>query len=97
MEQAMTNIQSSTRSKIIAAALTAVTLTGALAITSNKAHAGSGHFGVGLGIGLVTGALVGAAASHAHVAPVYVDRECYFKRRYNKWGKPYLIKVCNYY
>ena len=85
-----------TRSKIIAAALAAVTLAGALATTSNEAQAGSyKNFGVGLGIGFATGAIAGAAASGAFAAPVY--RECHFVRRYNHWGEPRLIKVCNYY
>ena len=91
METAMTN----TRTRIIAAAFAAVTLAGALATTTNQAQAGSHHhFGVGLGIGFATGALVGAAVASG---PVYVDRECHYVRRYNRWGEPRLIKVCNYY
>jgi hypothetical protein len=92
METAMTN----TRSKIIAAALAAVTLAGTFAATSGQAQAGSYHkFGVGLGIGFATGALVGAAASGAFAGPVY--RECHYVRRYNHWGEWRLVKVCNYY
>lgn len=87
--------KSHTRSKLIAAALAVTTLAGTFAATSSEAQARP-RFGVGLGIGLAVGALAGAAiASHAHAAPVY--RECYFKRRHDKWGNPYLVKVCNYY
>lgn len=89
--------KSNTRSKLIAAALAVTTLAGTFAATSSEAQARP-RFGVGLGIGLAVGALAGAAiASHAHAAPVYVEGECYYKRRYNKWGNPYLVKVCNYY
>ena len=35
-----------------------------------------------------------AAASHRYVEPVYVDGECCYIERYNLWGRPRLIKVC---
>jgi hypothetical protein len=42
---------------------------------------------------LVVGALAGATIANG---PVYVRRDCYFVRRYNRWGEPRLIKVCDY-
>jgi hypothetical protein len=84
--------RSNTRSKFIAATLAAVTLAGAVVATSGDAQARP-RFGTGLGIGLAVGALAGATIASG---PVYVRRDCYFVRRYNRWGDPRLIKVCDY-
>jgi hypothetical protein len=63
-----------------------------------QAQAGSHHkFGVGLGIGFAAGVLAGVSASGTFAGPVYVERDCRYVRRYNRWGEPRLIKVCDYY
>ena len=52
-------------------------------------------FGVGLVIGIATGALVGAAvASGAYATPVY---SCRYVERYDRWGNIRLIRVCDAY
>ena len=86
-----------TKSKTIAAALAALTLAGALTVTSGQAEAHP-KFGTGLGIGLAVGALVGAAAaSNAYAEPAYGYRECHYVHRYNRWGYVRVIKVCEIY
>ena len=89
METAMTN----TRSKIIAATLAVATLAGTFAAASGEAQARP-RFGTGLGIGLAVGALAGATIV---TSPVYDDRDCRYVRRYNRWGEPRLIKICDDY
>jgi hypothetical protein len=84
-----------TKSKIIAAALAAVTLTGAVIGTSAPAQAyhHHHHFGPALGIGLAIGTIA-AAASNAYAEPVY---ECRYVKRYNRWGERRIIKICERY
>lgn len=83
-----------------AAALTALTLATTLAIPSNDAQARP-RWGTGLAVGLIGGAMIGAAvASQAQAAPVYVDgyRRCRFVRQYDAYG--YYVgkeRVCHYY
>ncbi len=85
-----------TKSKIIAAALAAVTLTGAVVGTSAPAfawhphhHHGFGALGVGLAIGTIAAA---AAASNAYAEPAY---ECRYVKRYNRWGELRVVKICD--
>ena len=88
-----------TKSKIIAATLAVVTLTGAVLGTSAPAFAWHHHhhhgFGPGLGIGLAIGTIAAAAAaSNAYAEPVY---ECRYVERYNRWGHLRVVKVCDGY
>jgi hypothetical protein len=88
MEHAMT------KSKILAATVAAVTLTGAVLGTSAPAFAWHHHhhgYGPGLGIGLAIGTIAAAAAASNAYEPVY---ECYYQKRYNRWGHRYYVKVC---
>ncbi len=83
----------------IAATLTALTLAATLAMPSSDAQARG--WGGALAVGLIGGAIVGAAvASQAHAGPVYVDgyRRCRFVRQYDAYGF-YVgtAKVCHYY
>jgi hypothetical protein len=82
-----------TKSKFTGPALAALALAGCLVATSGNAQAHP-RFGVGLGIGIATGALVGAAvASGAYAtSPVY---SCRYVERYDRWGNIRLIKVCD--
>lgn len=93
----MTN-KSKTASKTVAAALAALTLAGTLATTSSEAQARP-RFGTALGIGIVAGTLIGAAAaSHAYAGPTYVTGgygECRYVERYNRWGHLRVVKVCD--
>ena len=70
-----------------AAALAALALAATLAIPSNDAQARP-RWGTGLAVGLIGGAIVGAAvASHAYAGPYYVDgRRCRFVRQYDAYG-----------
>ncbi len=88
-----------TKSKIIAATLAAVTLTGAVLGTSAPAFAWHNHhhhgFGPGLGIGLAIGTIAAAAAaSNAYVEPAY---DCRYVERYDRWGRLRVFKVCDGY
>jgi len=83
-----------TKSKFTSAALATLALAGCLVATSGNAQAHP-RFGVGLGIGIATGALIGAAAaSSAYGGPVY---SCRYVERYDRWGNIRLIKVCDVY
>lgn len=89
--------QTMTKSKIIAATLAVVTLTGAVLGTSAPALAWHHHhhgFGPGLGIGLAIGTIAAAAAASNAYAPAY---ECYYQKRYNRFGHRYYVKVCERY
>ena len=84
-------------SKFTGVALATLALVGCLIATSGNAQAHP-RFGVGLGIGIATGALIGAAAaSGAYASPVYGYRECRYVERYDRWGNIRLIRVCNVY
>ncbi len=83
-----------TKSKIPGAALGTLPLVGRLVATSGDAQAHP-RFGVGLGIGIATGAVIGAAvASGAYATPVY---SCRYVERYDRWGNIRLIRVCDAY
>lgn len=87
-----------TKSKMIAAALAAVTLATALTAAGSDAQARP-RFGAGLGIGLAAGALIGIAASNAYAGPAYVVepgyRDCRYVERYDRWGNLRTVKVCD--
>lgn len=81
----------SIRSKIAAAALAAVTLTGAMAVTSQDAHASK--FGVGLGVGIAAGALIASGAyAHGYHYGYYAPVRCHWVKRYDAYGY-YIGKV----
>ncbi|HZD90489.1 MAG TPA: hypothetical protein VE224_10345 [Pseudolabrys sp.] len=90
-----------TKSKIIAATLAAATLTGAVIGTSSPALAWHHHhhgFGPGIGIGLAIGTIAAAAAaSNAYAEPAYAAPayDCYYQKRYDRWGQRYVVKVCD--
>ena len=79
-----------------AAALTALTVATTLAMPSSEAQARRW----GLGLGLVTGAVVGAAIANSYAQPVYVGgvRRCYWQRQFDGIGN-YMgtVKVCKFY
>ncbi len=85
-----------TKSKIIAATVAALTLTGAILGTSAPALAWHPHhhhgFGPAMGIGLAIGTIAAAAAASNTYEPVY---ECYYQKRYDRWGQRYYVKVCD--
>ena len=85
-----------TKSKIIAATLAAVTVTGATIGTSAPALAWHPHhhgFGPALGVGLAIGTIAAAAAaSNAYAEPVY---ECRYVKRYDRWGNLRVVKICD--
>ena len=79
-----------------AAALTALTVATTLAMPSSDAQARRW----GLGLGLVTGAVVGAAIANSYAHPVYVGgfRRCHWQRQFDDFGN-YMgkAKVCRIY
>ena len=82
-----------TKSKMIAAALAALTLATTFTAFGGEAQARP-RFGAGLGIGLAAGALIGAAAvSNSYYEPGY--RECRYVDRLDRWGNVRTIKVCD--
>lgn len=85
-----------TKSKTIAAALTALTLATTFTAIGGQAQAHP-HFGHGWGIGagFVAGTLIGAAAASSaySYAPGYT--ECRYVGRYDRWGNWYRVKICD--
>lgn len=82
--------------KTLTAALAAVTLFAAVAASTSESQARPRH-GAAIGIGLVAGVLIGAAAaSNAYGRPAYDDRECGYIKRYDRMGRPHYQKVCSY-
>ncbi len=82
-----------TKSKIIASAIAALTLTSAVIGTSAPAQAGfKHHFHPGLGI-----LAIGALATAATVAASHEERDfdCRYVKRHNRWGAPYMVKICD--
>ena len=79
-----------------AAALTALTVATTIAMPSSEAQARRW----GLGLGLVTGAVVGAAIANSYAQPVYVGgfRRCFWQRQFDGLGN-YMgtVKVCKIY
>ena len=85
-----------TRSKTIAAALAALTFATTFTAITGEAQARQGHWGRGIGLGFAAGALIGAvAASSAYAAPAYDYSECRYIRRYDRWGYPHAVRVCD--
>lgn len=88
----------STKTRIAAAALAAVTLAGAIAASTGEASA-KPKFGPALGFGIVAGTAIGlAAASSAYGAPAYgYYGGCRWAPRYNAWGQ-YVgsVRVCGW-
>jgi hypothetical protein len=83
--------------KTLTTALAALTLAGTIAASSGEAQARP-RFGTALGIGLVAGTLIGAAAaSNAYASPTYVSAygDCRYVERYNRWGHLRVVKVCD--
>ena len=90
--------------KIVAAALTALTLITTVAVSSGQAQAKS--WGTGLGIGIAAGVVLGAAAvsngyGYGYRAPAYVVEPGYGCRsvaRFDAWGN-YVrtVRVCDVY
>jgi hypothetical protein len=81
--------------KTLTAALAAVTLFAAVAASTSESQARPRH-GAAIGIGLVAGALIGAAVvSNAYAGPGYSYRECRYVERYNRWGHLRVVKVCD--
>jgi hypothetical protein len=95
METAMTKFST----KTLATALAALTLAGTIAASSGEAQARP-RFGTALGIGIIAGTLIGAAAaSNAYAGPAYVSDpgygDCRYVERYNRWGHLRVVKVCD--
>jgi hypothetical protein len=89
----------SIKTRIAAAAVAVLALTGGIAATTQEAQAG--YRGVGIGVGVAAGALFGAAlASNAYDAPVYASggyRRCGWVRQFDVYGN-YIgrVRTCNY-
>ena len=89
----------STKTKIAACLLAALTLGTSVLATSGEAQAKGWGWG-GVGLGIAAGAMIGAAAaSSAYSGPAYVydGPRCRFVRQYDSYG--YYIgttKVCRY-
>jgi hypothetical protein len=79
-----------TKSKIFAATLAAVTLTGAVLGASAPAFAWHLHHRHGYRPGLAIGTIAAAAATSNAYEPVY---ECYYQKRYNRSSHRYYVKV----
>ncbi len=81
-----------------AAALTALTVATTLAMPSSEAQAR--RWGPALGLGIVTGAVVGAAIANSYAQPVYVGgvRRCHWQSQFDGFGN-YMgkVKVCRIY
>lgn len=85
--------------KTLTTALAALTLAATFAATSGEAQARP-RFGTALGIGIVAGTLIGAAAaSNAYGGPAYISDpgygDCRYVERYNRWGHLRVVKVCD--
>ncbi len=79
-----------------AAALTALTIATSFALPSSEAQAR--RWGPALGLGIVTGAVIGAAIVNSQ--PVYVGgmRRCHWVRQYDDFGNyAGTAKVCRVY
>jgi hypothetical protein len=99
METTMTTFNTKTASKTLATAVAALTLAGSIAASSGEAQARP-RFGTALGIGIVAGTLIGAAAaSNAYASPACVSGpaydDCRYVERYNRWGHLRVVKVCD--
>ena len=75
----------STKTKIAAVAVAALTLAGSMAVTSNEAQARGGRGALLFGA-IVAGTLIGAAAANSYYEPAYGYRRCHWVPRYNSYG-----------
>lgn len=78
----------SIKTSLAAAAIAALTLTGGIAASTNRAEAGNGG---AVGFGIAAGLLAGAAiANNAYAQPAYVvdygPRRCGWVRQYDGYG-----------
>lgn len=80
--------------KTLTAALAAITLLTAVAASSSESQARP-RYGAAIGIGLVAGALIGAAAASNAYGAGYDYRECRYVERYDRWGHLRVVKVCD--
>lgn len=80
--------------KTLTAALAAVTLFTAVAASTGESQARP-RYGAAIGIGLVAGALIGAAAASNAYGADYGYRECRYVERYDRWGHLRVVKVCD--
>jgi hypothetical protein len=87
----------STKTKIAAVALAALTLAGSLAVTSNEAQAKGGKkaFAIGLGAAALFGAA--AASSYGYDHGYYGHRRCFWDAHYNEYGELVRVRVCDRY
>lgn len=82
------------------AALAALTLVAAVAVSGGQAEAKGWKTGVAVGVGVLAGAAIASHAYGAYGAPVYVGgpgyRECRTIARYDAWGN-YIrtVRVCD--
>lgn len=87
------------KTKIAALALAAVTLTAAIA-TSSDAQARPRWGGAAVGLG-IAGVLIGAAAASNAYGGYYAAgpsyRECRYVERFNAWGHRRLVRICDVY
>lgn len=85
----------SIKTQIAAFAVAGIALSGGLAATTQQAQAG--HHGVGIGLGIATGALVGAAIASGAYADGYAYRRCGWVRQYDAYGH-YIgrVRTCDY-
>ena len=84
-----------TSRKTVAAALAALTLVTATAMTGTQAEAKGWKTGLAIGVGV--GLLAGAAAAHAYHGPYYAHGySCRPVARYDAWGN-YIrtVRVCD--
>jgi hypothetical protein len=83
----------SIKTKIAALALATVAVTGAL--TSTQAQAKPLNW---VGPAIVGAAVIGTAVAVSSNGGYYGDyRRCGWAPRYNAFGQPYMVRVCNYY
>ncbi len=89
----------SIKTRLAAAAIAALTLTGGIAATTSQAQAG--HHGGGLGIGIAAGLLGAAIVGNAVAQPAYVVdggyRRCGWVRQFDAYGN-YIgrVRSCAY-
>jgi hypothetical protein len=88
----------SIKTKIAAAALATLAITGSLASTTTQAQAGGGGIGWGIGAGILGAAVVGSAIAANNGTYYGGYRRCGWVRQFDAYGN-YMgrIRTCNYY
>jgi hypothetical protein len=89
-------ISMSTKTKIAAVAVAALTLAGSMAVTSNQAQAKGGKGALIFGAIAVGTMLGAAAAASTYDDPSYDHRRCFWTTRYNDDDEPVRVRVCRY-